>query len=441
MRETFDRGQDDRKPPRGREWFVRLGLFGLLAGIYLLCPVSYWPMPLTLTTGEVLLTEGRWNLDGCGNLPTTNEALVKIQVRSQEESHYYFPPGGVVSSLPVVAVARACGWSSLDADRNFLPQRETFLMAIVAALVTAGTGLLLYELMRTWLSVPTSLIVALVCGLGTQLLSTCGTTMWSQTWCLFFETLGLLLLVRGRSKTAAVVFVWAFFCRPTIVLIVLPVAVYLFWKNRNAAIAYVAIGAVGFALFVGFSYWIQDRVLPVYYCQLLPGSVTGINDPGEPPIRFEWWKLGRDLFSPSRGLFICVPVSLVAIWLGVVAWRKREGRSLLILLASMIVLHLLMLAFHTSGPGCCFGARYTTDLVPLLAIAAALGLRAKGERLGRVEWVAVVLFVVLSVSINLVGACSERTARWTWSPDLNQRVWHWHDPQWLAPLTADDAAG
>ena len=276
--------------------------------------------------------------------------------------------------------------------------------------------------MATW----PSLLVAFASGAGTQILSTTSRTLWSQTWHLLLLSLAVLLLVRGRWYWLATVLSWAFFCRPTAAIPVIAVSAYVFLRRRPAFGMYALLGLAWLGAFIAGSYLVYGNPLPPYYGQLLPSS-----DPGEPEPGFYATHILRDVVSPSRGLLVCVPVTWVACYLGV--FRRRERRPLALLAWGCVVLHLFLLGWHPEGPGFCFGARWTADLVPWFALLATLGLAAR-ERFTMPEKCLGAVLLGLSIAINSVGACSTASVEWGHSPSLSVKCWDWHDPQWLAPV-------
>jgi hypothetical protein len=157
------------------------------------------------------------------------------------------------------------------------------------------------------------------------------------------------------------------------------------------------------------------------------------------------------LFSPSRGLLIYVPTVPFLLWLVARHWRWLASRPLATLTLAAIVGHVVLMSkVRVWWGGFSYGPRFMIETVPWLTCLAALGIGAWREAwrhaaVSRREHVATAAFgawlLILAVAIHARGATAMATHRWNDLPvsvDVQpERVWDWHDPQFLAGLGGD----
>jgi hypothetical protein len=366
--------------------------------------------------------------------------------------YYYMPPGSSVLSLPYVALMNALGVSAANPDGTYNQEGETKIQATLAALLMAALASIFFLTGRLVLPTIWSIVIALGSALGTQVWSTASRALWTHTWGILLLGLVVLMLLwqeTGKRKLSPVALAsllsWMYFVRPTSAIFIVAISIYVFLYYRHLFLRYTLTGAVWLAGFTLYSWHYYGRSVPSYYVNRLS-------------FREFWIALPGNLISPSRGLFIFVPVLLFVIYQLV---RYRKGIAyprLLVLALAVIVAHLIVIAgyapWHAGG---IFGARYTTDLVPWFALLAILGTQAMLKwreqhktEVTIVNWhaplAAGAFLLLLSVFINGRGAISTDAYRWNIYP-INvdkqpSRVWDWGHPQFLAglqdwPLPAD----
>ena len=97
-----------------------------------------------------------------------------------------------------------------------------------------------------------------------------------------------------------------------------------------------------------------------------------------------WYEgLTGTLLSPSRGLFVFSPWTLIAFaYLPFAFFRLRLATLLPWLLATLAAHALLISTFSCWWAGLCFGPRYWTEVIPLLAIVMGLALNRAGPTAG-----------------------------------------------------------
>jgi hypothetical protein len=138
------------------------------------------------------------------------------------------------------------------------------------------------------------------------------------------------------------------------------------------------------------------------------------------------------LFSPNRGLFVFSPWVLLALFLVPMASPKlRRCRLIVWLLLALIPYLLLFSKYAVWWGGHCFGPRYWTDVIPLLAVLLAFGLDWAAAR-SRGLLVLFLMSIALAMGIQMIGAfCYPST--WNLEPanvdTHHERLWDWRDTE------------
>jgi hypothetical protein len=406
---------------------------------------SYYSMLLS----EQLLTRGSFVLDEYFRLPldparypglgiTAGGYPYQIEVVDTHE-YVRFPVGSSILSLPVVAVARSVGLSTIRADGTYDELGEKKIQALLGSLLMAGLAAVFFATARLVLPTGWSLAAALVGALGTQVWSTAALALWSDTWGIFLlGTLVWVLLAReARGRTLhgsilATLVAWMYIVRPTNAIVVVAVGVYLLVRQPRSVRSYVAVGGAWLAGFVAYSWVHFHHLLPTYYTH------TGLT--------FEhfWGPLAANLVSPGRGLFVYVPITLFALWLTFRYRRTLPSRSLAVLAGAVAIAHLVLVSGFTHWHGGhAYGPRFMTGIVPWLFLLGVLGIRAMLDAgpPPRRAVAAGVALAALSILIQSRGAHVRATWEWNRHPPIEThgeaKVWNWRAPQFAATSPRD----
>lgn len=354
-----------------------------------------------------------------------------------EHLYYHFPPGTSVLSAPLVAVLRAAGLSSVDARGRFDPRGEELLQRWVAAAVSGACCAVFFLLARRVLPEGPSVLAALAGGFATQVWSTASRATWSHTWMLLLLSLALLCLLaaeqsgRFRPVVFATLVAASFFVRPLAAAWIAPLSLYALLRHRRQALALAVAGALWLGAFFVLNALLYGEPWSGYFGR------------GE---RFRTDTVGRGLYaallSPSRGLLVYVPLSLLALGLVAAHLRRLPHRGLALAALAAFGAHLTLVSFYFCWwTGVSYGARYTADMVPVLLLLGVLGARAARARGGAAWRAAVALFWLLLVPgavLNGAGALSESGMSWNARPvplrAEPERVLDWSNPQFLAAL-------
>ena len=275
---------------------------------------------------------------------------------------YYFPAGPALLSAPAVALLRSAGWDMRSTDNYRLQELLSALTATLAFFLS-------YALARRFVPGRDAVLIALVSVLGSSLISTLGTALWSHNYAVLFIAGALWLLAGGRPLSPAralllgVLLFLAFVCRASAAAFIVPVFAYLALRQRRALLP-AAVAAL--ALLLPYLLWHQ-RVygawLPAYYS---PQRLAVERAP-------LWVGIAGNLISPGRGIFVFSPFLLVVLAGGAAYRRGLRPRALVGLCAVWFALHLALVAQAASWwGGWSFGPRLLTDLWPGIILLTAI---------------------------------------------------------------------
>jgi hypothetical protein len=360
--------------------------------------------------------------------------------RTNGSVEYCYPHGTSILSIPFVALMRMFGVSALTPSDRYDQNGEAVLQRLLAALLMAGFTVVLLRTALLLLGVLPSLLIAGGTAFGTQVWSTASRAMWSHTWLIFLGGLVAYSLLRCEANhdtpepvILATLLSWMYFVRPTGAVPVICVTVYMFVFYRREFIPYALTGMAWFGGFIAYSWFAFGKPIPDYYLssgfnlRALPANLPGI------------------LISPSRGLFVYVPVLLFVFYLLIRYWKTIPCQRLAMLALAMVATQVLLIGLWTIWwGGNSYGPRLLTDAVPWLALLAILGYASRLTKDGsakftRTETAAALVLLALSVAINGRGAMSSATADWYTIVDVDDRpdrVWDWSYPQFMAGLIA-----
>jgi hypothetical protein len=136
------------------------------------------------------------------------------------------------------------------------------------------------------------------------------------------------------------------------------------------------------------------------------------------------------LLSPSRGLFIFSPWTVVAVvYLPFALFRLRPATLLPWLLATLIPHALIISTFACWWAGLCFGPRYWTEVIPLLAIPLGLALHWARDH-GRPIFAVTLVLIAISIVVQILGAALYPSSWQEVPPETGgdgKRLWNWTD--------------
>ena len=378
----------------------------------------------TLLTAQSLVKNGTFRLDAYQGWIPENYAYAQVG------GHIYwiYPVGTPLFLSPFVWMAGLQGYV-------FLPdtQANATLQNFLSGLTVAACALLMYFLLAAICSQLHSYILAVFFTFGTSVISTMGTGLWSVNLAILFSLAALILIVyesvgklRSLNPYLLGFFLFsAYLCRPSEVLFVGFVFLYILVYRRQILLKLILTIAGFMAVFIAYSLLELHQVLPQYYrsseFSLTWNFITN---------------LIANLFSPSRGLLVFSPFLGMAI-IGSIAFLKNLWKNPIFLLSGVwITAHLAMIsAWKMWWGGDSFGPRLLTDILPAFLLLLALVWQVAQENLSHKSqqaWMIVfAAFAGISIFIHSYqGMFNPATDLWNNGPEVDFMDWKY--PQFLA---------
>ncbi len=321
-----------------------------------------------------------------------------------------FGIGPGLVALPIFAVLMAAS-DDLASDAA----AQWYGGKFVGALTVSVSAIFVFLAAALFLRRRSAALLALAYALGTCVWSTSSQALLQHGPNAMFLAMGAYFLCRiGRPGRSAV---WcglalgaAFVCRPTSLLVLAAVGVWLLFAHRKALLPY-ALGALPLLIAVAvYNDWYLGA--PWRFGQSVIAPFIAEPKTGSP----QMWQtpmltgLAGLLASPSRGLFVYSPFLLFALWGAVAVWRDRRFQAFRPLTIALPAIVCLEAKHFDWWSGWSFGYRHLVDLAPLLVVLlvpiAAVIFRRRAL---------LALFAVLlawSVGVQVLGAFAYNLSGW-----------------------------
>jgi hypothetical protein len=347
-------------------------------------------------------------------LPYDKEVPYFLQYRNGRLVSSY-PVGAALTAVPFYLIPVLIGVSH---GSLWIPLVEK----ISASSITLMSAFFLYLSLKQLTTQRTSIVVTGIYALCTSAFSISSQALWQHGPSQFFLALGLYFLIRGLREESFVP--WSGFplsasivCRPTDVLMVVPVLAYICLYRRKFLLWWL-LCALPPALFLfGYNYMYFGAIFDSGYgTKVLQPNSTHWSGP------FLYGFLGI-LVSPSKGLLTYSPVLLFAFWGIYLTWRKNHDPLLKFISLGPILVLVLYGKWHFWWGGETYGPRLISDITPFLCLYLYLAWEFVEQK-----WVLKVLFIsvtVISLLIHAIGAFTF-DASWYQKGDVpveSDRLW------------------
>ncbi len=304
---------------------------------------------------------------------------------------------------------------------------------VAAAFYEVIAALLLWSVLRRLLSERASLALVLLYFLGTSVRTVSSQALWQHAGVHLAVAFALWLLVDERPRTARRDLLAGLSLGLGSVVRQTTALVALGFAPSRAGLRGAAVLGAG----------VVAGVLPLLFFNWLAyGSPSEMGygvKPFDTPVVDGFVGL---LFSPSRGLFVYEPWTMLALVSMVIArfaktTRGRTSETLSGLLVAWVVFVGVYATYAEWWGGRVFGPRFLDDLAPVLVAGLAWGVRGGWFAFGPMRallW----LSAAWSLLIFNAAAFVYDQDRWDLLPvNVNEdpsRLFSWSDPQWLAVL-------
>lgn len=290
--------------------------------------------------------------------------------------------------FPAVAWLDAHGWEQPQVDRV-----AELMEKLAASILAATASVLIYLVFRRegnrW-SVP----LALAFAFGTETWMISSQALWQHGTGELLIALALLLVLAPASRVRTVllgaVCVLMAANRPPDALVAVAIGIFVVWRCWRSAAWLFAGAAIPLAALLYYN---------LGFIGLLAGGY-GLVRPPQNFFQHDWSGLAGLLLSPTRGLLVFSPF-LILVPAGLARRLRSPGsRALAAALGGAIATQIVLYAMVDWRAGACWGPRYMTDILPILAwmiapAAPALRPFARGM---------FALAIAVSVCVQAVGA-------------------------------------
>ena len=321
------------------------------------------------------------------------------------DGHYVsqYPVGPAILALPFsLPQILYLDWTQPGWDTTDSPWFDKITKRSTAAITTMAGLALLAVLLRLGLK-HEAWLAATAAALGSNLWCTASQSLWQHGPAALMLTLVVLFLLpespsRLRFVLAGLAAAILVCARPIALGFAVMTALWVTFRHPRRLVWFVPPAAViGCAL--------------VWYNRAYLGLATGRYSEFEPALFATPWQDGLlgTLVSPSRGLFVFSPWTIVAFAYLPFAFFQLRLRTLLPWLLVTLVAHALLISkFSIWWAGWCFGPRYWTEVIPVLAISLGLALQW-ARRFRPLDAITLVLIAV-SIGIQVLALSSTRAA-------------------------------
>jgi hypothetical protein len=246
---------------------------------------------------------------------------------------------------------------------------------VFAAVLTGASVGLAYITGRRWASDRVALACSLLLGLGTCYWTAVGQTLNYHVGGVFCVSLLVYAIDRfplrpGRALVVGFLAGAAVGMRPTSVVLLFPLGLYLLWPGKLAGRKALAAALLGVAVVPALNAWWNKELFGSW-------SATGYS-----PEELDKWStpffegLFGQLVAPNSGLFVQSPFLILALVGAVIAWRSSspESRGLLRAYSLCFLGYLLLFArWHDWQGGLTPSARMLCEGYPLLVPLIVVG--------------------------------------------------------------------
>jgi uncharacterized membrane protein YGL010W len=266
-----------------------------------------------------------------------------------------YPVGAPILAIPFYFITSI---GPADAQNPLIKELEKLSAAFIVAL----SAVVLYCTLNLVTDRKRSLIITLIYAVATTNLSVTSQALLQHGPSELAIICTLYCIVKGQKSPswisiAGIPAGFSIICRPTDVLIIAPLAVYILVQHPRRFLTF-CVGALPSAL---FQLWYNQHYFDDPFHTQFP-IFTSWTTPF-----FEGF-IGI-LFSPSKGLFIYSPILILSFAGMVVAWRKSDYTLLRYLSVGCLLTILMYSKWKAWHGGASYGPRYLSDLNPILSLA------------------------------------------------------------------------
>jgi len=329
-----------------------------------------------------------------------------------------------------------------------------------ASLLATLAGVFVYLTSKKLFKFEIAVLTTFIFAFGTLTWSISAQALWQHGVSELLLAIALFCIVRNEIKQSAVNFIVLgvisglfVFNRPPDGLLLIPVLYYVY-LNREHVYSYVGCALLSGVPFLTYNVVTFSNIFGGYG-ENANSVISGIGNPIELLIHF----IGL-LISPSRGIFIYSPILIFGIIGFYMVYTSNERYTsnasqkknisgffnetiknvFLIFIPVIIGTILIYSAFSPWFGGWCFGPRFLTGFLPVLAIFTGYGIdrtiwSVVSRRNKQLISLLVLILFIISIINQAIGAWAYPYT--DWDKDVSDhKIWDWSDTQIVASIKA-----
>lgn len=334
-------------------------------------------------------------------------------------AHYVsaYPVGAAILATPIYLIS---AFGGVKGSQSIVLELEKLSGATFVALSAVVLYLILIQLTDRRLST----ILTVIYALGTSSFSVSSQALWQHGASQLAIVSAIYCLVRGRQKPHWIPYAgfpcaFSVVCRPTDLLIALPISFWVLFHYRKSFPKYVLWTLPSVAFYVWYNvYYFRNPARTQFEVQESAFWDTPLLE-----------GLANILVSPGRGLLIYSPIFLFSLLGIILIWQKKEHIFLRYLTAGVLATILIYAKYHAWWGGFTYGPRLLADITPILVLFL-LPLRRLLQR-SKAALSVFILLGTFSIAAHANGTYLD-DGTWNISVDIDQypeRSWNWRDNQ------------
>jgi Flp pilus assembly protein TadD len=307
-----------------------------------------------------------------------------------------------------------------------------------AAFITALAGMVVYLISKEIFSKRIALLTAFIFAFATGTWSISSQALWQHGMSELLLLLMIYIVVLQEKHQSVknivilgIVSGLLLFNRPPDALLIIPILLYVIIHYKKNLPYYIIPGFLGGLPFLWYNVTFFGNPFGGYKENI---GLFAINLEAIPHF------IGL-IFAPNAGILIFSPILIIAVfgyWY-LFKMERDQVHTVLIWFGPVIVVTILMYSFFWGWftSSYCYGQRYLTSLVPVLALFGGIFLNKiekmeHRDSVRKIVWIVIIVVVGLSFSIQFIGVLF-----YPFIKDASMdgsRVWFWNDTLILRSL-------
>lgn len=319
--------------------------------------------------------------------------------------------------------------------------------AIIASISASLFYILLKELSISRIN---RIIFTLLFAIGSETFAISSQSLWQHGPAVFWFILFMIMIVNlknQKSPKTSAFFIgissgMLLLTRPADIILIIPFLLTLLKKDHRKYIVTIACGFLPIFIFnISYNFYYFGNYSSSGY-----GTTNSIINYFSFPV---YEGLLGNLFSPSKGLFIFMPWSIISFfWLKNVTSKQFYKTIYAPAFVSIFPYIFLYANFFQWPGGNSYGPRYMTDLIPVLALLSAGYVehhlsKLKTKLVKFISYSLIILMLIWSTTLQFLGAYVQFNNNWysaAWPNSFTEPLWSFKNSQFMYHFNSLKAA-